>query len=347
MSLCDASFIYADKLLSAKSKTYVKPLFFPEISLHFGLCSLLFSLLLLLCFYKLLDFRDIQKNIIIRKGQNMKNFRRTLSLIFVLALIFATFSGCSDSNTQSTSSENDTIVVGMEISSDGVFESRDEDGNPWGVSVQLLMDFGEYAGKTIQIENVAWDGLIPSLETGKIDMILSSMTITDERAEKVDFSEPYANAYLAVLASADSDISSVDDLNQEGKSVAVATGSTGYYYAVEYLPNATILALSDAGACITEVIQGKADGFIRDQLSVYRANQQNPETKAVLIPFQDAEHWGAAFQKGNDELREQFNEFLEFYKEDGGFDRLTEDYMAEYKEAFDELGFKWFFDFEE
>lgn len=272
----------------------------------------------------------------------MKHLTKHLLSLLLAVLLVAALSACGKQD------NGEVIVVGMEISSDGVFEARDANGDPWGVSVQLAKDFGQYIGKEVRIENVSWDGLIPSLETGKIDMILSSMTITEERAKKIDFSAPYANAYLAVLARADSGIASVDDLNQAGRSVAVATGSTGYNYAVAQLPNATILALSDAGACITEVVQGKADGFIRDQLSVYRAWQQNPDTtEAVLIPFQSAEHWGAAFRKGNDALREQFDAFLENYKQTGGFDRLTADYMADYKTAFDELGFKWFFDFDE
>ena len=272
----------------------------------------------------------------------MKKYKRLTAMLISVIFAMALFAGCSDKES------GDVLVVGMEVSSDGVFEARDMNGDPWGVSVQLANDFGEYLGREVRIENIAWDGLIPALETGKIDMILSSMTITEERAKKVDFSEPYALAYLAVLAGKDSGIESVDDLNSADRSVAVATGSTGYYYAQENLPEATLLALGDAGACITEVIQGKADAFIRDQLSIYRANQQNPDTTvAILIPFQDAEPWGAAFKKGDTELCDQFHAFLEEYEADGGYDRLTEDYMAEYKTAFDELGFKWFFDFED
>jgi len=273
----------------------------------------------------------------------MKSYKKIISLLLCLALMCVIFTGCGEKgNTE------DVLVVGMTISSDGVFESRDANGDPWGVGVEIVKDFGEYLGKEVVIENIAWDGLIPSLQTNKIDMILSSMTITEAREEQVDFSDPYVNAYLAILASSGSNINSVEDLNQDGMKVAVTNGSTGYHYAVASLPKAEVLALEDAGACITEVVQGKADGFIRDQLSVYRANQQNPdETKAVLIPFQDAEHWGAAFNEDNDALREEFNKFLAQYKADGKFDELTEEYMAEYKVAFDELGFKWFFDFEE
>src|SRR5699024_12034565 len=103
----------------------------------------------------------------------------------------------------------------------------------------------EYIGKEIRIENISFDGLIPSLQTGKADMVMSSMTITEERKETVDFSEPYANALLAVLTNKDSQITSVDDLNQEGKKVAVKTGSTGYLYAQEHLKNAEIIALQE------------------------------------------------------------------------------------------------------
>lgn len=208
-----------------------------------------------------------------------------------------------------------------------------------------MKDFGEYIGKEIRIENISFDGLIPSLQTGKADMVMSSMTITEERKETVDFSEPYANALLAVLTNKDSQITSVDDLNQEGKKVAVKTGSTGYLYAQEHLKNAEIIALQDESACVMEVSQGKADGFIYDQLTIYRNWQNNLDTtNAVFIPFQDVEPWGIAVKKGNTELLDQLNEFIETYREDGGFEELTEKYLSEEKEAFEELGFQWFFD---
>ena len=130
--------------------------------------------------------------------------------------------------------------------------------------------------------------------------------------------------------------------------VAVKTGSTGDVYATNNLTNATITRLSDESACVTEVVQGRADGFLYDQLTIYRNNQENPETtEAVYIAFQDPEYWGIAVADGNDELREQLNEFIAACKENGEFDRLTEEYLSEEKAAFDELGFRWFFDFDD
>jgi polar amino acid transport system substrate-binding protein len=174
------------------------------------------------------------------------------------------------------------------------------------------------------------------------------MTITEEREEAVDFSEPYAQAQLAILANASSGIASIDDLNQAGRTVAVKTGSTGDIYATEHLTNAQIVRLADESACVTEVVQGKADGFIYDQLTIYRNHEANADTTAaVFIPFQDVEYWGVAVQEGNAALLAELNEFIEESKLNGELDRLTEKYLSEEKAAFDSFGFTWFFDFAE
>ena len=274
--------------------------------------------------------------------------KKSLLFFTALAAAAAIMTGWSGKESSSEaggdSQEQEVLTVAMELAYPP-FETKDEQGNPSGVSVDFMKDFGEYIGKEIRIENISFDGLIPSLQTGKADMVMSSMTITEERKETVDFSEPYANALLAVLTNKDSQITSVDDLNQEGKKVAVKTGSTGYLYAQEHLKNAEIIALQDESACVMEVSQGKADGFIYDQLTIYRNWQNNLDTtNAVFIPFQDVEPWGIAVKKGNTELLDQLNEFIETYREDGGFEELTEKYLSEEKEAFEELGFQWFFD---
>lgn len=266
--------------------------------------------------------------------------KKKISMLLILALSCLLFAACGKK-------EEDVLVVAMELAYPP-FETKDEAGNATGISVDFSYAFGEYIGKEVKIENISWDGLIPALQTGKADMVISSMTITEEREKTVDFSDPYANAMLAVLANTDSGITSVDDLNQEGMKIAVKTGSTGYLYAQKNLTNAEIIGLPDESACVTEVAQGKADGFIYDQLTIYRNWQANLDsTTAVFIPFQDKDNWGVAVQEGNVELLDQLNAFIAEYTEEGGFDELTEKWLAEEKKAFDELGFKWFFDLSE
>lgn len=277
-------------------------------------------------------------------------------VVFVVAsaaaamLLAAGLAGCSGSDDGAASggeSGGKTLTVAMELAYPP-FETRDEAGDAYGISPAFMQKFADAYGYDLVIENTAFDGLIPALQTDKADAVMSSITITDEREAEVDFTDPYAVAQLAILANAQSGIGSIDDLNQPGKTVAVKTGSTGDVYATKNLTNAQIVRLADESACVTEVVQGRADGFLYDQLTIYRNNQANPDTtEAVFIPFQDPEYWGIAVADGNDELRAQFNEFIAQCKQDGMFEELTQEFLADEKAAFDELGFRWFFDFDD
>lgn len=280
-------------------------------------------------------------------------FFRTVAMgaaAIAAVLLAAGLAGCSGSDDGAASggeSGGKTLTVAMELAYPP-FETRDEAGDAYGISPAFMQKFADAYGYDLIIENTAFDGLIPALQTDKADAVMSSITITDEREAEVDFTDPYAVAQLAILANAQSGIGSIDDLNQPGKTVAVKTGSTGDVYATKNLTNAQIVRLADESACVTEVVQGRADGFLYDQLTIYRNNQANPDTtEAVFIPFQDPEYWGVAVADGNDELRAQFNEFIAQCKQDGTFEELTQEFLADEKAAFDELGFRWFFDFDD
>ena len=268
--------------------------------------------------------------------------KKRMCIFLSLLLLVLTAGGCGKEE-----KNEEPLVVAMELAYPP-FEGKDEAGEPTGVSVDLMKAFGEYIGREIKIENTAWDGLIPSLQTGTADLVISSMTIRPDRAEQVDFSDPYANALLAVLVNKNTDASSIEDLNQAGIKIAVKSGSTGHLYAESNLQNAELMVLPDESACVTEVAQGRADGFIYDQLTIYRNWQKNLDTTgAIFIPFQEPEKWGIAVQKGNSELLEQVNAFLKEFREEGGYDKLEETYLSEEKKAFDELGFQWFFDLDD
>lgn len=281
----------------------------------------------------------------------MQNFiSRRSALAFALAAL--ALAGCGEKSADkpaksaaASAMDKSVLVVGMELAYPP-FEGKDQAGNPAGVSVDFMKDFAKRIGKEIRIENIAFDGLIPALVTGKVDMVMSSMTITPERSKTVDFSAPYANALLGILTNKKSDVKSIEDLNQKGRKIAAKIGSTGYLYAQKHLANAAITALPDESACVMEVATGKADGFLYDQLTIYRNWQKNQETtSAVFIPFQDVEPWGVAVKKGDPALLKALNEFIEESKKNGEFDRLTEKHLSAEKKAFDALGFKWFFDF--
>jgi polar amino acid transport system substrate-binding protein len=254
-----------------------------------------------------------------------------------LALLFALVAGAAGCREKTNG-----LVVGMELSYPP-FETIDPAGDPAGVSVDLAKALGDWLGRPVRIENIPFTGLIPSLKTGKIDCIISSMTDTPERRGSIDFSEPYLSTGLALLVPAGSAVQSVADLDQTGKTVAVRQGTTGEVWARANIKNAKILGLEKESAAVMEVVQGKADAFLYDQMSVWENARRHPEkTRAVLQPIRK-EDWAVGLRKGDDALRAKVNEFLREFRASGGFERLGEKYLKQQKEAFREQGIEFYF----
>jgi polar amino acid transport system substrate-binding protein len=234
------------------------------------------------------------------------------------------------------------LIVGMEMSFPP-FEMLDTSGQPAGISVDLARELGKSLNRPVRFENIPFDGLIPSLKTGKIDVVISSLTMTEDRKKSIDFSDPYLKMGLAILANKNSDIQSISDVDKPNHNVAVKKATTGNIYAMQHFRNAKLLVLNDESACSIEVAQGKADCFIYDQLSVFQNwKKYQDTTRAILQPFQQ-ETWAMGIRKGNEELRQQINSFIANFKSAGGFDALGNKYLSENKKAFTELGIPFYF----
>jgi polar amino acid transport system substrate-binding protein len=259
----------------------------------------------------------------------------TKACLFLLLIVSALF------GTGIAAGNKDTLTVGMELSYPP-FEMTDTKGQPTGVSVDLAEALGTALGMQVKIENMAFDGLIPSLKTGKIDLIISSMTATAERAQSIDFSDPYLQTGLCLLVRKNSSVEGISDLDKAGMTVAVKKGTTGHSYAGRQLKHARVLVLDKEAAAVLEVVQGKADAFIYDQMSIYSNWQRNPQTtRALLKPFQQ-ESWAVGIRKGNDPLKARINVFLKEYRAAGGFEKLGDAWLKEQKQQFKRLGYPFF-----
>ena len=234
------------------------------------------------------------------------------------------------------------LKVGMELSYPP-FEMTDQQGKPTGVSVRLAEALGRDLGRAVVIENIAFDGLIPALKTGKIDCIISSMTSTPERSRSIAFSAPYLKTGLALLVGSRSPVRSAADLDVPGRVVAVKKGTTGHQFAAATLRKARVLVLDRESAAVLEVAQGKADAFIYDALSVARNHRKHPDTtRAILAPFRE-EAWAIGLRRGDDELRERIDDFLTRFRAEGGFERLGDEFLAAEKADFREQGIPFLF----
>jgi polar amino acid transport system substrate-binding protein len=140
-----------------------------------------------------------------------------------------------------------------------------------------------------------------------------------------------------------SSIQSIQDADQSGKVIAVKRGTTGHVYATDKVRQAKLLVLDQEDACVLEVVQGKADAFIYDQISTYENWQRNQgTTRPILKPFQE-ESWAIGLRLGDDDLRQKVNVFLKDYRARGGFDELGNRYLKDQKEAFRKLGYAFYF----
>ena len=234
------------------------------------------------------------------------------------------------------------LRVGMELAYPP-FEMTDREGKPAGVSVRLAESLGEHLGRAVVIDNIAFDGLIPALKSGRIDCIISSMTATPERARSIAFSEPYLETGLALLVGAGSTLDSADAMDAPGRVIVVKQGTTGHQYATATLRRARVLVIDAEAAAVLEVLQGRADAFIYDALSVYATHRRHPvATRALLRPFR-RESWAVGLRLGDDALRAQVNGFLAEFRRTGGFERLGDEYLAEPKAFFASQGIPFLF----
>jgi polar amino acid transport system substrate-binding protein len=265
---------------------------------------------------------------------------KLLWIPFMLLFVFL-YVGCGNA----PQGQERPLVVAMELQFPP-FEMTDPSGAPSGISVEIAKGLADYLNRPLKIENTAWTGLIPSLQTGKADLVISSMGITEERRKVVDFSCSYGQSGLALLMHKSSKVSGFEDLNHPSVSVAVRSGTIGATIAREKLPRAKVSCFEDVAACVLEVVQGKADAFIYDSVTVYKNYSKHPATTRINVtPVPGAgSNWGMAIKKGNRELLDQVNGYIALSLKDKRFDAIARAYLGEMVSFFEKNNIPFYFD---
>ncbi len=244
-------------------------------------------------------------------------------VMFVLTLGLA---GCGGSQ-QAQPAGAKVLKVGAEATFPP-FEFQDEKSKDYvGFDVDIMKAIGKQMGMEVQIVNTAFDGLIPALEGGQIDVIASGMTITDERSKKVNFSKPYYKSGLSIIVKADNTaIKSFKDL--EGKRIAVQIGTTGAEQAKK-IKDAKVREFNSASEAFLELKAGGADAVVND-LPVneyFLAKGGNKEAKLVGEVL-NAEEYGIAVAKKNTELAGKINKALDELKQNGEYAKIYEKWFG-------------------
>lgn len=238
---------------------------------------------------------------------------------------------------------SDVLVIGTDATYPP-FETVDDKGEIAGVDVEIGREIAKALGKTAEFRNINFDGLITALKSGSVDLVISSMTANDERRKSIDFSEPYVKTGLAVLAGKNSPVSSSGDLKSPGRKIVARLGTTGETWARKELPDAKITSLDSDAACVLEVVNGRVDAWVYDQISIMNHHQRHPDTtRALLAPIRE-EFWAIGLRQGQRELKRQINEALASYRAEGGFAKLADKYLAKERDLMKAQGLPFVFE---
>lgn len=237
----------------------------------------------------------------------------------------------------------EALVVGMDATYPP-FEFVDKEGQITGVSVAIAREVARVLGRPVEFRNMPFDGLIPALQTGRIDLIISSLTSNEQRRQSIDFSEPYVRTGLSILVAKDSPVRSAEDLRAPGRKLAVRIATTGEQWCRQELPEARLTALDTDAACVLEVVNGKVDAWVYDQVSIMNYHMQHPErTRALLTPLRE-ESWAVGMKKGREELKAAVNQALAKMKAAGRFEELAGQYLAKERRLMQEQGLPFVFE---
>lgn len=187
-----------------------------------------------------------------------------------------------------------------------------------GFDVDIIKAIAKEEGKDVDVQNIAFDALLPALQSGTLDIAISDMTISEERAKSVDFSDPYYVAGSGLVVNVDNnDIKSFKDI--EGKRIGVSIGSTGAEVA-QKIPNAQIKQFNYIVDAFVELQNKGVDVVINDTpVNEYYVNTKGHGIAKVVGEDYEAAPLGIAVKKGNKELLNQINDGLAKIKANGQY----------------------------
>ncbi len=225
--------------------------------------------------------------------------------------------------TVSAAALSETLVMGSNLSFPP-FDTIDDSGAPAGFDIEIGKLIAEKMGMDFFVEDMAFDGLVLALESGKIDMVIAAMTITEARKEKVNFSDPYYVASQKVIVPVGYEgVASLDDLKD--KVVAVQEGTTGHILCTETLemPEAQVVSFRNAADAVLELLAGRVDAVVLDAApaDVFVARSEGKLAIVEGIEMED-EFYGIAIAKDNEALLAAANEVLAEIKENGEYEEL-------------------------
>jgi polar amino acid transport system substrate-binding protein len=210
------------------------------------------------------------------------------------------------------------------------FESQNEKAEIVGFDIDVVKAIAAKAGIEVKFINTPWEGIFNALNQGDRDLLVSAVTITDERKQTMDFTDPYFDAVQLIAVKNNSKVAKFDDLKK--LKVGVQTGTTGDEAVSKLLgkTNANIKRFESTPLALKELEAGGVDAVVADNgvIIAYVANNSGSKFKTVADKSFAAEQYGIPVKKGNTELQAKLNKGLADIKADGTYDKIYTQYFG-------------------
>ena len=259
----------------------------------------------------------------------MKRMIAVVLAVFMLASVLTmAVSAKGSDDLLKTIQERGTMIVGLE-GDWAPWSYVDENDELTGYDVEVAKAIADKLGVEIQIVPGEWDGLFAGMDAGRYDMVVNGVEVTEERADKYDFSTPYAYIRTALIVKGDNDsIKTFEDL--KGKKTANSIASTYMNLAESY--GATCYGVSTLDETLTMVLQGRVDATLNAIVSFTDYMAQHPDSNLkVVATTEDASNVAIPMRKGDEvaSLREAVSKAIEELQEDGTLSELSIRFFGE------------------
>jgi len=193
-----------------------------------------------------------------------------------------------------------------------------------GIDAEIAQAVADKLGLKLKIEDMEFDSIITAVTTGKADMGLAGMTVTEERKQNVNFSDTYATGVQVVIVPEDSDIASIDDLS--GKKIGVQLSTTGDIYCTDDFGKENVEEYNKGNDAVMALKSGKIDAVVIDNEPAKNYVESNEGLKILETEYV-TEDYAAALNKENTELLDKVNKALEELKAEGKLDEIISKYI--------------------
>lgn len=261
----------------------------------------------------------------------MQQFALFLTGLFLITSLGCTSKKSDEPVNKSTSKLSDHLVVGTDAAY-APFEIENADKNITGFDIEVIQAVANKMNFKIEVINTPWEGLFNQLASGDRDILISAITINDERKKSMDFSDPYFEAVQLIAVPNSSKVTQFQELKK--LKVGVQIGTTGDEVASRLLgrSNPNIKRFEGTPLALQELLNGGVDAVVADNgvLNNFFANNHK-DFKVLSDTSFSKEYYGISVKKGNADLLKKINEGLSKIKADGTYDSISKKYFGEKK----------------